>query len=547
MKKTQYKVLKINIREFIIKEEKISSIIPITLTDQDKEKFYIEQDSTDVFRQLERLRGFQIQKIEEIIFLEAKHNKKQHELQENIFNNGIEINGSKYFRFGKSNSQAKDGVTVFMREDVYEEMNVISHLELDVKETVISKYESYRNLIFSSSTAIPERLPYIVIVDEFTKIIPNQFIRYVVREDAEFKDEEENVKKYEKRKIEEGYRDLEISPFDGCGCHSSEIGKVWNKYLLQPYTPASIQCRLPFIKGLSVEAEFKLWFSERGIIEIKDVFGKMHKVEDIDCLWNTSMWKGFKYFKSEYGEKAWDVYVRMLEKYEYKMGVSKYSHHTSHVDLKRRFNFQYLQTLDLTNPKYVDKFKSKDYDYDILDAKNDGKMIELAKYSTDMFEKIVKGDKFYSLKFLGLTDSEKAQPIAKYLQAVLINDAMLKDPMVRRLLKNTTKKAVNEMKFGKIYVDGFYHTIVGDMIAYFEHCAGMEVKGCLDGWNVYLDTVDKDRATLFRSPCVCSSEVSNVKIDKNNEVAKKYFPSWANQDIIMFSANDILMPQLGGA
>lgn len=549
-KNIQFEVMKINIREFIKKDDDGNKYIsPLTLNKEEKNKFRIKQNMTFVFYQLSKVREFKTTRVDEIIFLEAKHNKKQLELQEECFNNGIVVNGELYLRFGKSNSQAKDGITVFMREDFYDSMNEISNLDLDIedKEIVISKYESYRNLIFSSCTIIDKKMPYIVVVDEFEKTIPKQLIRYVVREDTEFKNEDGTVKKYEKRKIEEGEKDLMISPFDGCGCHRKRVGEMVNEFLELSYRPVSLQVRLPMVKGVSVEVDFDTFYKEHNITEITDVFGKVHQIKDIDCIWNTSMWKGYKYFKSQYENNAWNMYLKTLEKYDYKFAVSKYSHHVNKLDKKRRFNFQYLQTLDLLNEKYVDKFKNRDNEYDILDSKNDGKMINLAKYSTEMFEKIVDGDKFYSMKFLGINDTSKSEPNTKYLEAVMINDSMLKDPMIKKLLRNTTKKFINDMKYGKIYVDGFYHTIVGDMKAYLEYCGGLKVEGCLDAWSVYSNTTDNTKATLFRSPCVCSSEVSNVKIDKDNEFALKYMSNLKGQDVIMFSAKDILMPQLGGA
>ena len=66
-------------------------------------------------------------------------------------------------------------------------------------------------------------------------------------------------------------------------------------------------------------------------------------------------------------------------------------------------NFQYLQCLDLWNPKYIEAYENKNKkEYDILDGDNKGKIIEIAQYTTSLFEKIIKGDKFYTYKFMGV-------------------------------------------------------------------------------------------------------------------------------------------------
>ena len=59
-------------------------------------------------------------------------------------------------------------------------------------------------------------------------------------------------------------------------------------------------------------------------------------------------------------------------------------------------NFQYLQCLDLWNEKYINSFVDKNRkEYDVLNPDNDGKIIKLANTTTNLFEKIIKGDKLY--------------------------------------------------------------------------------------------------------------------------------------------------------
>lgn len=183
--------------------------------------------------------------------------------------------------------------------------------------------------------------------------------------------------------------------------------------------------------------------------------GKKHKVEDIDCIWNTSMFKGFGLFKEKYGNDAIDEYFKVLEKYHFKFGISKYSHHTNHINIAARMNFQYLQCLNLINSKYVEHYKKlwnhEDDKYDILDSQNDGKIIKLAKYSTNLIENIACGSKFHMMKFLGATDSSMFELLNNFVKAVYINDTMLKDPCIKKMIIRKCNKLIDEMKLGKIY------------------------------------------------------------------------------------------------
>lgn len=293
--------------------------------------------------------------------------------------------------------------------------------------------------------------------------------------------------------------------------------------------------------------DFKIYLKEvLHVYFITDVFGTKHDIDKIDCLWNISMFKGYGIFKNKYGNDGWNQYLETLNKYNFKLGISKYSHHMKNFNLKSRMNFQYLQCLDLYNDKYITQHKDHDYkNYDILSPENEGKMIKIAKYSTNLCENIIKGEKFYTYKFMGISDTDNYEAEGKYLESVLINDVMLKDPAVKQYIHRKLKKTITEMKYGKIYVDGFYHTVVGDMIGYLEYAAGMEPKGCLNAKEFYCDTIPKGKALSFRSPLVCPSEVNDINIVEN-DVTNKWFSHFKNQDVVMLNMYDLSAPQQGG-
>lgn len=263
------------------------------------------------------------------------------------------------------------------------------------------------------------------------------------------------------------------------------------------------------------------------------------------------MFKGFGLFEEKYGEEAINEYFKVLDKYKFKFGISKYSHHTDHINIMARMNFQYLQCLDLINPKYVEHYKKlwnhENDNYDILDENNDGKIISLAKYSTDFFSKIACGEKFHVLKFLGATDSEQFELNSNYIKAVCINDIMLNDPCIKKSVLRRCRKLIEEMKLGKIYARGFYHTVVGDIIGYLEYVSGMEPVGVLKEYEFLTHTIFEDNSDMvsFRSPLVCPSEVNKIKMRTGKEY-DEYFGHFKNQDIVMINMYDLSMPVQGG-
>ena len=544
MNNIQYTLVKIPIKEIISQDYNVI----LDKETEIKNEYLITQGTSLLFDQIERLRGKFTSHISEVILIVAKKNPKQEEYLRHILNNGFTYNGVHYSRFGKSASQGKDGITAFVCDEIFDELYKITQMDIEVEECVISKYEAQRCLPFSSCSLIHNYMPNIVIIGEYEKVLENQLIKYVVERKKEFIDKDTGKRKtYNAREIEEGYKNLTLSPFDGCGCHEYDFMQNISKQLDLDYEAAGVQVRLPFIKGYSVYVPFRKILSEWGYKYITDIYGIKHNIDDIDCIWNTSMFKGHKLFKEKYGSNAWIEYMNTVNKYQYKLGISKYSHHIKNLNKYTRMNFQYLQCLDLWNAKYIDCFENQSMiDYDILNSDNDGKIIKLAKYTTSLFEKIIKGDKFYTYKFMGINNTEDYESESKYLEAALINDVMLKDPAIKQFIYRKLKKSIDEAKVGKIYCSGFYHTGIGDMIGYLQYAVGLKPIGCLRERELHSGNFDSGDIISFRSPLVDPSEVNKIK-NIHNEITSKWFGHLKDQDICMFNMYDISAPQQGGA
>lgn len=538
MQSNQYTLIKIPIKEII---EQNFDVKP-------DNKYIVKQGDSLLFDQIERIRGNRSSHINEIILVDAKKNPKTEQYLRHILDNGFIYNKILYRRFGKSASQAKQGITAFVCDDIYDELYKVSQMDIKIDECIISKYESQRGLLFSSCTIIKDYMPNIVIIGEYEKTLKNQLIKYVIEEKKEYTDKNTGeIKQYNTHEIKEGYRDIKLSPFDGCGCHEYSFTNKISTQLNLDYDAAGFQIRMPFIKGYSVYVPFKKILKEWGYEHITDIYGYTHHIDNIDCIWNISMFKGHKIFQDKYGKEAWNMYMSTFNKYKFKLGISKYSHHIKDINIYSRLNFQYLQCLDLWNPKYIKKFKNENSDsYDIMSPDNEGKIISLAKYTTSLFEKIIYGDKFYTYKFMGITDTKSCNPKSNYVKAVLINDIMLNDMAVRQFIYRKLKKYINEARIGKIYCSGFYHTGIGDMIGYLQYAVGINPTGCLKANELYCGNFDCGDIISMRSPLVDASEVNKIRI-VHNDITGKWFSHFKNQDIAMFNMCDLSAPMQGGA
>lgn len=123
---------------------------------------------------------------------------------------------------------------------------------------------------------------------------------------------------------------------------------------------------------------------------------------------------------------------------------------------------------------------------------------------------------------------------------------MLKDPAVKQFIYRKLKKSIDEAKVGKIYADGFYHTLVGDMIGYLQYAVGESPIGCLKAHEFFCETMTEGDCLSFRSPLVDPSEVNKVTI-VTNEITRKWLSHFKDQDVVMLNIYDLSLPQQGGA
>ena len=167
-----YKIKKVPLNDLI------KNNYNLELSIEDEEKYLIQQQKNALFYQLELLRGYKKNKIDEVIFIQAKNKKKKDELV-HILKEGFICNGVRFKRFGKSASQAKNGITVFISEEYCNELINRSFLDTKPNLCVISKYESYRNLVLSACEMIDLPLPYIIIIDDYEFLLKKQYLTQV--------------------------------------------------------------------------------------------------------------------------------------------------------------------------------------------------------------------------------------------------------------------------------------------------------------------------------------------------------------------------------
>lgn len=553
MKIKMYKVLKLKMSSLISNNYTLKKLTPRQLP----KKIIMQQDNS-IFRHINKInegnsligKKRKHEYIEEIIFLDINRSvsmqawqiqKKKDEYKEkyeetgkeryreyidgksaldHVLREGFIYGGVIYKRFGKSSSMARNSSIAFVSEKIFDKLFDITTMGIDLKKPmVLSKFEAYRGLLFSSSAVIQKEIPYIVLVNDLDKNIPNQQIKYTIEEDSEYKCKHTGEMKASKKyPIYSGVDEVKISCFDGMGCHEADMGDKFANVLGSRYPV--VQIRAPYMKGLSIEFSFRKYYKE--ILKkdfIVDINNISHNIDDVDCIYPLSMWKGNAYFNN------WDEYKDKFEEYGHEFCVSKNSRLTKDEKLITRSNFQYLQSLTK-----LDKVK----------------ILELADYSKNYVSKIISGDLLHSLLFLGLTNSDEKTDSNEidsyYMEAVKINSDMLRDKTIQKSLYNLLKKTINGFKLGRLFIDAHYSMVYGDLKLFMEHSAGLKPEGILNAGEFYSPIYEGDY-TGFRSPLVHKSEINKMKFIKND-----WFKTWCSHldNLVMLNGYDISMPRMGG-
>lgn len=482
-----YKVRKIPAKKII------DSSYNLFIDDND---FIVSQQDCMMFRHIRNVTKKDSEYIKEIIFVDCNGSKGKKEDIKNIVINGFYVNGVHFSITERSASMTRNAILGFIDTKISNDINDIITMDLEINKTVLSKYYAYRGLMFSSCHCLENYFPKIIVVKDYEKILEKQKIKYLVKKET-FYEKDGNLNKWEYSDIEEGYKDINLNVFDGCGIHHPSITDDIIKIIGMSERPTTIMIRAPYIKGLSSEIDYTKYFKDHGIDFIKDIWGNWHSVEDKMIIITESMYKGYKYFKKYDDSRDWDLYWSKFHKYNHCIGIAKWNFTKEQEPVYTRANYQILQDLDL----------------DFEDFK------QLTEKSLEWVQNVVDGNPLYTYCFLGLT-GENPKPINSYAKAIMKNPNMMKEDCVRDFLKKQIRKYIDKMKCGKIYIKACYKFLLPDMIMLLQWIGGdNNPVGALKDDECW--SIDYNGEYLIeRNPHICKSEHLILNAVKNEEIDK---------------------------
>ena len=472
-------------RSFTLREL-IDANFDLSLSPEEEVAHHIRQQDNQLFRLVRLVTKTKSRYNPFVIFIDCGGVSDAAEAIKHLIYEGVLLHGRRYVMSERSASMTRVGVISMIDEQIADEVSERVSMGLDIKETVLSKYYAYRGLMFSSCHCLEGWKPKIIVVPDLELTIKDQDIKYIYDATTTFVDKEGREREWTQKDVAEKVMDIDINAFDGCGLIHPALVREIEGMVGNDAKMSSMIVRAPFIKGLMVEVDYCRYFEAHGVDFIKDIWGKWHSAQDIMIIMTESMYKGFSYFKKDGTSADWDRYWDAFAKYEHCIGIAKWNFTADEEPVFTRANYQILQDLDMP---YED-FR------------------ELATDSIEWADKVIEGDDLHTLCFLGLT-ADRCTPVSPYAKAVLKNPAMLKEQSVRAYMIAMTRKYLDEMKCGKLWLRACFKFLVPDLIMMLQHIGGLPLTGSLEADEFFTRDAEgfyEGEYLIERNPHICKSE-----------------------------------------
>lgn len=260
-----------------------------------------------------------------------------------------------YIAFERSASMSRNSKLCFARKDIYEPLKARMMLGMTIGQCQLSKLYAYNGLLFtggrriSSESLLNEKR--IIVIDNPKSIIPN--VKTITVEDDGSDAPVREYHRVEKR------MDIESTEFDGEGLVSPGLAQRLDPLNYNGHPHHSFQIRLPYIKGVVHEVDFRSLFYDLGVHMVVDLWGNWHSIEDVDMILTKSMFKGFGWMTEN--NLSWKEYLRRCLKYDHALYVSGMDS-VEEQDMTE-LNYQFLNTAAISDEEFRPATVPKNWNY----------------------------------------------------------------------------------------------------------------------------------------------------------------------------------------
>ena len=462
----------------------------------------------------------------------------------------------RYLAFERSGSMSRQTRLSFIREDFYDTVRRRIMMDMTIGDCQLSKLYVYNGLMLSSGIRIdgigidqPHR---VVVVDNPVRTPPPTEV-ITVEDDGT----QNSTRKYHRV---ETMADVEVTCFDGEGLISKQYARLIDEKLCGKKVHTSFQIRMPYVKGMLHEVDFKDYLDRSGADTITDLWGIEHSVRDVDVILTKSMFKGCGWLTGS--GMSWEDYWVVFRKYRHALYITNVS--KEKPEKTTELNYQFLNTVSLK----ADEFRPADlpdgWDHSPeTDERNWlTKQTELAYYSFCADESFRQN--YFLEKFERVSWWERHQGKDQILAAVLKkNPRFINEPIYAKRLEAEADKIAEQYAVGRLIVAGDNRYLSGDLLD-FLNCLPVTKTGTSKKTNTFINFrwglelnhqnffapgaayQSGHVCTLLRNPHIARNEEMQLyPLEDSKNLRDQYLGHLT--DVVMVGYTSLAAERLGGA
>lgn len=420
---------------------------------------------------------------EPVLTPKGKHSKRKGELQykketlmtsdqvrDKLYNEGFEVDGVKYVEYKRSSSKARGGNTLFIKEELLAHMIEWSRLGLEFEENEkvdIAGLRAYESLSLSAIEDMVTIKPsQIVIIDDRKSFITEMCS--VTTKDVGGSIKTENKKITIENDIWDGQCLVDSSIFELAGRKENGMILLRNR----------------FFKGCGFNTNIQGFLKDNGVESVVDMFGNEFAAKDVKMIITPNCLKILKFAYKKGSQK--DMYDYWKESISHEFGICK-SEKPSRFGEWRNLSYQMINALPL-NAEEV----------------NELAIAELNNFSE------MQSDNRKFLEYIELKRSDSRSEI--FYKAIKEEIPGFLETSEFASWKSTEmSKIKNEIRKGKIRVNGDYATVVGSpyemLLATIEKFEKVK-SHTMQGWEIWCPKFENGiELAGFRNPLIATGNV----------------------------------------
>lgn len=411
----------------------------------------------------------------------------------------------------------------------------------------LSKLYAYNGLMLTSGTRIEDMRIWdparVVVVDNPVSLVRNADIITVVDDGTE-----NPMRRYHRVKT---LADVEVTEFDGEGLISPQYAEFIDRYYCGKHVHSSFQIRMPYIKGVVHEVDYKEFFRELGVGEITDIWGTVHPIDRVDLILTRSMFKGFGWMRDN--GLSWAEYLDRCRKYRHALYISGVgqANPTKYTEL----NYQFLTTAAIR----PEEFRPADLPLGWDHAPEDDPRDWITKSTETEYYHTVADEEYRLWHFTSALERENTgSKNVLWAQVLMKNPLFLNEPVFTKELDAQAEKVLKQYAVGRLITLGDVRYLSGDLLRFLhllvrdkiDSAASLHLtRECLGEGEVYAPGAaypENDRYTLLRNPHIARNEEAVARTPEEIGYFRQKYLSHLHY-VAMVDSRTLIPERLGGA